>query len=708
MRTRHQNNFERFLKWLNVLLVILGAPLLQAQTNAISPANDSYTNAFVITGTDFQLDVDLSNATAEPSEPTWRFGYAQSLWWSWSAPEGGIYNWSSELSSNWTAVDVYETQGTNRFSPVVTTHWRYLADQAIYPEKSGTFRAQAGRQYLIRLQPAIAGIPSVFGKNHTQSDVPYPVSARFQKSADPVPANDNFTNRIVLTGTNAIFTALLSSATIEPNEPQVAPEALNHTLWWTWTAPGYGSATIRKHDTNPAAAVGIYIQGESQAPSLVAASVSQFGNGCIQEWDANDSVTWHTVPGVHYEIQVDRFAQLIAESAFELQLEFTPAPTNDVPSGAILLEISDLIQNISNSNSTLRPGEPTIPGQSGSNSVWFKWIAPADGILEAANFTLANPNIPGSSGYQSWGNQPGTQPGGGQPGDPGLPVNRPPTFPCGGFGELYPKPGFVPVFGLFTSLLPAGLNPDTLVTSGTNGVIANVVAGKQYWLQLDGAAGTSGRTYLNTLFLPRPSNDNFNNRIRLGSESLKVSGSTFAATAEATDPAYSATNALMSRSVWWEWKIPTSGRWTLMVNRQTLDSKFVVFKGTNINSLIEVTNTVYESVLFEGHAGDVFQIGVFALSNLGGYLEFSLAPLAAPSLRTTWNQEYPALGYRQLQFQFPDNSGLPYLLERSDDLLFWTPIITNANAMSHTVDVQSDLAKPQEFFRTRLWTPTTA
>ena len=59
-------------------------------------------------------------------------------------------------------------------------------------------------------------------------------------------------------------------------------------------------------------------------------------------------------------------------------------------------------------------------------------------------------------------------------------------------------------------------------------------------------------------------------------------------------------------------------------------------------------------------------------------------------------------GDRWLRLQFPDNSGLAYVLDRSDDLATWTPVLTNVNAWSHVLDIHSEVGKPSEFFRTRL------
>lgn len=61
--------------------------------------------------------------------------------------------------------------------------------------------------------------------------------------AQTPPPNDNFSNRIVLSGTSLTFSGTLAGATLESNEPLGGTltnfAALNPTqsVWWTWTAP---------------------------------------------------------------------------------------------------------------------------------------------------------------------------------------------------------------------------------------------------------------------------------------------------------------------------------------------------------------------------------------------------------------------------------------------------------------------------------------
>src|SRR6266404_2677912 len=77
--------------------------------------------------------------------------------------------------------------------------------------------------------------------------------------ADP-PPNDDFANRIVLTGNDIVFTGTLVGATIEhsPNDPNGAWEVWDYyhcappsgTVWWSWKATLTSPVTIESLDSN--------------------------------------------------------------------------------------------------------------------------------------------------------------------------------------------------------------------------------------------------------------------------------------------------------------------------------------------------------------------------------------------------------------------------------------------------------------------------
>src|SRR5260221_7676471 len=58
------------------------------------------------------------------------------------------------------------------------------------------------------------------------------------------PPNDNFANRITLTGTNVVLLATNVGATREANEPQHFSTLTSNSVWYTWTAPSSGGVVV--------------------------------------------------------------------------------------------------------------------------------------------------------------------------------------------------------------------------------------------------------------------------------------------------------------------------------------------------------------------------------------------------------------------------------------------------------------------------------
>ncbi|HZL78216.1 MAG TPA: hypothetical protein VFC17_05135, partial [Candidatus Limnocylindrales bacterium] len=62
------------------------------------------------------------------------------------------------------------------------------------------------------------------------------------------PPNDDFANRGVLTGTNVTVVGSNVGATREADEPNpfYYGSSANHSVWWTWTAPGAGRVNVQE------------------------------------------------------------------------------------------------------------------------------------------------------------------------------------------------------------------------------------------------------------------------------------------------------------------------------------------------------------------------------------------------------------------------------------------------------------------------------
>lgn len=71
------------------------------------------------------------------------------------------------------------------------------------------------------------------------------------------PANDLFANRIVITGTNAVLTAISVGAGRELGEPYHAGTG-GASVWWSWTAPTSGTVTIGTGGSSFDTVIGVY------------------------------------------------------------------------------------------------------------------------------------------------------------------------------------------------------------------------------------------------------------------------------------------------------------------------------------------------------------------------------------------------------------------------------------------------------------------
>lgn len=74
----------------------------------------------------------------------------------------------------------------------------------------------------------------------------------------PPPPNDLFANAYTLTGTSAIGTSYIRSATVESGEPNHAGQSAGRSVWWKWTAPFNGRVRLTAAGSEFPAALGVY------------------------------------------------------------------------------------------------------------------------------------------------------------------------------------------------------------------------------------------------------------------------------------------------------------------------------------------------------------------------------------------------------------------------------------------------------------------
>lgn len=674
-------------------LTLLIWPAARARaSDVVPPVNDLLSNALVVAGEAFEITADLGAAGMELHESAAAGNFGQTAWWSWTSEADGIMEWDSAGSSNLVTLAIFERDAFGQLHKVGETCRRAVAHDetwSLVPDRFGSFQTRAGQDYLIQAdltRVAPGGFvlpPPIPGSGPSGPVASRVISAHVNRLAATAPDNDQFANRIPLSGDVAGFQANLAAATLEPGEPRISGNTLGRTLWWTWTAPAHGSATIESVSGDAPPVVGIYHRGTAQTLGLVASSATDYGNECFTYETAKKWVKWDVVAGGVYEIQVDRHPTYDALLSASFQLTLVTAPANDVPEGAIELNGNDLSLTAPVMGATRRLNEPVIATQSGANSVWYRWRAPGAGMLQV---TRDEPLRYDEPSYVS-------NPDGGVV----IEINR--GFCSAPPVDLSPTLPFVPVFGLFErASFDGGQTMHLVETSrGTNGFITNVQGPFEYHIAVDGADGSPEETPLNLLFTPPPQNDSFAGRIVLPAAPVQVTGRTFAATHEPADPAYFKNGVRLNRSVWWQWSAPAAGRWVLAVEHGGfLENKFVVFRGGVAATSTEVASTEHGPVVFAASAGETFQIGVFAQTQFGMGIRFLLTPVVSPS------PVQAAFQADTFLLRIPGNTGLPYVLEQSPDLRQWVPVQTNSNPEPHWIYLPSGPHMPAEFFRTRL------
>jgi len=137
---------------------------------------------------------------------------------------------------------------------------------------------------------------------------------------------DDFAGRILLSGSAPTYTVNNGAATKEPGEPRHANNAGGKSVWWKWTAPASGTATVSTLGSSLNTLIAVYTGTAVDALSAAIAS------------SINRPLFFEATAGVEYEIVVDGFngtsgnieLAVFIQTAPEADLRLTsPAVTAD-------------------------------------------------------------------------------------------------------------------------------------------------------------------------------------------------------------------------------------------------------------------------------------------------------------------------------------------------------------------------------------------
>jgi subtilisin family serine protease len=461
----------------------------------------------------------------------------------------------------------------------------------------------------------------------------------------PLVPNDNFGNRIVLSGLPVSTTGSNIGATAEPQEP--AQSGPINSVWWSWTAPNTERVNINTRGSNFDTWLSVFTG--SDLPNLTLIGANDDGGGNLTSLVSLDATA-----GTTYQIAVDGYSSITGQIALNIVV---PPPPNDNFANQIPLTGDTATTKGSNRGATGEVGEPTQSGP--INSAWWSWTAPTSGIYNidtrGSNFdtwlsvftgsavnnltligadddsggnlaSLVSLNATAGTTYRIAVDGYSSATG-------AIQLNvAPPPPPNDNFanqialtGETATTKGSnrgatgevgeptqsgpinsawwswtAPTSGIY-NIDTRGSNFDTYLSVFTGSAVGNLTliganddasGSLTSLVSLNATAGTTYRIAVDgfssitgaiqlNIAPPPPANDNFANRIALTGSTANATGSNRGATGELGEPAQSG----QINSVWWTWTAPTTGNYTFDTIGSGSDTYLSLFTGTNLPSL---------------------------------------------------------------------------------------------------------------------------
>jgi PASTA domain len=180
------------------------------------------------------------------------------------------------------------------------------------------------------------------------------------------PANDDFHNAAVYTTRAIVVEGTTVDATKQAGEPDHAGNAGGHSIWYTWTTPVAGRATVSTCGTEFDTLVGVYTGTTVADLDEVAAN----DDGCGDQ----SLVSFQAEAGGIYRVAVDGADS--ASGPVWLSLSVAP-PNDDFADAQDLTGDSGSVMGTTVGSSS-EAEEPDHYGD-GWNSVWYEWTAPSSG-----------------------------------------------------------------------------------------------------------------------------------------------------------------------------------------------------------------------------------------------------------------------------------------------------------------------------------------
>lgn len=530
-----------------------GLRLTPVQIN-VCPPNDDFESRVALGGASVFLTDTAFGATHDPEVAA----DDGKTWYSWIAPGDGTLTASMEASTNMPSAVVYTGASA---AHLTLAGW-------INPEfgrPATALEVQRGIEYLI-------GIASI---------------GEFQLNLEfaGYGTNDDFSQRMQLSGMNATNRVSNSKATVELGEPNHAGSTAGKSLWWTWTAPVTGNVTISAAGTSFGPAMAVYT-GDSFSNLIQVAADS-----------VHSELNFDAVAGRTYQIAMGATSSgtEIRQGYCEFRLNQVPAPpapANDRFAGRIVITGNQFTLISTNDGATAEPGEPSHAGCP-NHSTWWTWTAPASGRLNVTRLggnptaalavysgsSLSNLNALALLGVQDQQTRFNVEEGksyefalntcvakGGEASFELLLSTMSLASPTNGSKFVTPGPitlqaGATPLDGIITNVdfLANGILVGSAQSDPFTFVWTNIASGR-YLLEVRATGADGQYRWSNPVDIRVvPANDDFENRVTISGHRVSLSLNSSGATREPGEPMARASNA-GGATVWLTWTPAWNGR----------------------------------------------------------------------------------------------------------------------------------------------------
>ncbi len=330
--------------------------LVSLTVTSVGDNNDAFGNATPLSGADVVTGGSNVDATKEVGEPDHAGDSGgRSVWWRWVAPTSGAVILNTFGSNFDTTLGVYTGTNVAALSAVAANDDASAGGL----QSEVAFTSVAGVGYYVAVD-GYNGVSGAIRLNLTSTGTAAP------------PANDAFAQAITLSGNPLSINATSVGATKESGEPLHAANAGGRSVWWRWTAAATGPVEFSTLGSDFDTTLGIYTGARVDTLIEVAAS---------DDFDslAQSRVAVAVTAGSTYYVAVDGFNG----ASGAVVLNVAPAvPHNDDFADAIPLSgLADTATGF-NVGATKQPGEPDHADQPGGHSIWWRWTAPSNAVVE--------------------------------------------------------------------------------------------------------------------------------------------------------------------------------------------------------------------------------------------------------------------------------------------------------------------------------------